>query len=119
VVLVEGDGSFGLNAMEFDTAIRHNLPFVCIVSNDGSWGMSRHGQDRTRGSHVAVDLGIRPYHEMVRALGGYGELVDDADEIRGAVDRALESDLPACINVTIDPDVCSVITEMMSDLGGA
>ncbi|MCZ7630893.1 MAG: thiamine pyrophosphate-binding protein [Microthrixaceae bacterium] len=84
VFLLEGDGSFGLNAMEFDTAVRHNLPFVCIVGNDGSWGMSRHGQGLMFGydQHVGVDLGVRPYHEMVRALGGYGEFVDDAGELR-------------------------------------
>ncbi len=119
VFLLEGDGSFGLNAMEFDTAIRHNIPFVCIVGNDGSWGMSRHGQGLMFGydQHVAVELGVRPYHEMVRALGGYGEFVDSASELRGAIDRALESGLPACINVGIDSTIYSLVTQAMASFG--
>jgi acetolactate synthase-1/2/3 large subunit len=119
VFLLEGDGSFGLNAMEFDTAVRHDLPFVCIVGNDGSWGMSRHGQDLMYGSdqHVGVDLGVRPYHEVVRALGGYGEFVDSADELRGAIDRALSSGLPACINVGIDSAIYSPMTQAMANFG--
>jgi acetolactate synthase-1/2/3 large subunit len=105
--------------MEFDTAVRHDLPFVCIVGNDGSWGMSRHGQDLMYGSdqHVGVDLGVRPYHEVVRALGGYGEFVDSADELRGAIDRALSSGLPACINVGIDSAIYSPMTQAMANFG--
>lgn len=119
VFLLEGDGAFGLNAMEFDTAIRHQIPFVCLVGNDGSWGMSRHGQGIQFGydQHVAVELGVRPYHEIVRALGGYGEFVDDAGALRGAIDRALESGLPACINVGIDPAICSPLTTAMASFG--
>lgn len=119
VFLLEGDGSFGLNGMEFDTAIRHDIPFVCIIGNDGSWGMSRHGQGLMFGydQHVGVELGVRPYHEMVRALGGYGEFVDSASELRGAIDRALESGLPACINVGIDPAVYSPVTQAMASFG--
>lgn len=119
VFLLEGDGAFGLNAMEFDTAVRHKLPFVCIVGNDGSWGMSRHGQGLMFGydQHVGVDLGVRPYHEVVRALGGYGEFVDSTDELRGAIDRALESGLPACINVGIDPAIYSPVTQAMASFG--
>lgn len=119
VFLLEGDGSFGLNAMEFDTAIRHKLPFVCIVGNDGSWGMSRHGQGLMYGydQHVGVDLGVRPYHEVVRALGGHGEFVDSADELRGAIDRALESGLPSCVNVGIDPAIYSPMTQAMASFG--
>lgn len=119
VFLLEGDGSFGLNAMEFDTAIRHGIPIVCLVGNDGSWGMSRHGQGLQFGydQHVAVELGVRPYHEVVRALGGHGEFVDNTGELRGAIERALESGLPSCINVEIDPAVCSPMTAAMAAAG--
>lgn len=118
VVLVEGDGAFGLNAMEFDTAVRHDIPIVCLVANDGSWGMSRHGQlsrhpDRT----VATELGVRPYHEVVRALGGFGEQVDDIDELEPAIDRALASGRPACVDVTIDRDVVSPWAQIMHESG--
>ncbi|MCC7078022.1 MAG: thiamine pyrophosphate-binding protein [Acidimicrobiia bacterium] len=119
VFLLEGDGAFGLNAMEFDTAVRHGIPIVCLVGNDGSWGMSRHGQGIMFGydQHVAVDLGVRPYHEVVRALGGHGEFVDSAGELPGAIERALASGLPACINVGIDPSVCSPMTAAMAAAG--
>lgn len=120
VVLLSGDGSFGLNAMEYDTAVRHDLPIVTVVSADGSWGMSRQGQLRHGDGHLlATDLGVRPYHEVVRALGGHGELVDAPEEIRPAIERALESGLPACVNVAVDPEPCSPLTEVMASLGTA
>ncbi|MFN8104341.1 MAG: thiamine pyrophosphate-binding protein [Acidimicrobiia bacterium] len=119
VFLLEGDGAFGLNAMEIDTAVRHGLPIVCIIGNDGSWGMSRHGQGLQFGYDqlVATELGVRPYHEMVKGLGGYGEFVDDLADLRGAVDRALASGLPACVNVAIDPAVYSPMTAAMASMG--
>ncbi len=119
VVLLCGDGTFGLNAMEFDTAIRHEIPIVCVVSNDGSWGMSRHGQLKNHGHTVATDLGVRPYHEVARALGGYGEFVDDAREVRAAIERACSSGQPSVVNVAVDPDICSPYTEMMAALESA
>jgi acetolactate synthase-1/2/3 large subunit len=118
VILVEGDGAFGLNAMEFDTALRHDIPFVCLVANDASWGMSRHGQlDHHSGRTVATELGVRPYHEVVRALGGHGEQVEAVGELRPAIDRALASGLPACVNVVIDRDVASPFSGMMTGSG--
>lgn len=119
VFLLEGDGSFGLNAMEFDTAVRHGLAFVCIVGNDGSWGMSRHGQGLQFGYDqlVATELGVRPYHQMVEALGGYGEYVDDPAHLRAAIERAVASGLPACVNVAIDPAVYSPMTAAMAAAG--
>jgi acetolactate synthase-1/2/3 large subunit len=119
VVLLCGDGTFGLNAMELDTAVRHEIPIVCVVSNDGSWGMSRHGQVRNHGHTVATELGVRPYHEVARALGGYGEFVDDPSQVRAAIERALTSGQPAVVNVAVDPDVCSPYTEMMAALESA
>ncbi|MCZ7534869.1 MAG: thiamine pyrophosphate-dependent enzyme [Acidimicrobiia bacterium] len=120
VVLLSGDGTFGLNAMEYDTAIRHDIPFVTVVSADGSWGMSRHGQEMHHDGHtVATQLGVRPYHEVVRALGGHGEFVDAPEEIRPAIQRALDSGLPACVNVGIDPTLCSPLTQAMASLGTA
>ncbi|MFH1382082.1 MAG: thiamine pyrophosphate-binding protein [Chloroflexota bacterium] len=100
VLLLQGDGSFGLNGMEFDTMVRHNIPVVCVICNDEAWGMVLHGQlacgeNRCVGSR----LGFRPYHKMVEALGGYGEVVEKPAEIRPALQRAFASGLPACINV--------------------
>jgi len=100
VVLVTGDGSFGFNAMEFDTMLRHNIPVVCVIVNDEHWGMITYGQrrrgpDRVIGTH----LGFRRYDKMVEGLGGYGEAVEKPEDIRTALERAFASGLPACINV--------------------
>lgn len=118
VFLMQGDGSFGLNAMEFDTAIRRDLPFVCVIANDSAWGMSKHGQGLQFGYEdlLATELGVRPYHEMVAGLGGYGELVTEAEEIKPAIDRALASGKAACINVLVDPTVYSPATAAMLGL---
>ena len=100
VLYLSGDGSFGLNAMEFNTMVRHNLPIVSIISNDGGWGViKRLQQNRGTGRVVGSDLGYVRYDKVVEALGGYGEAVDKPEDIRPALERAFASGLPACINV--------------------
>jgi acetolactate synthase-1/2/3 large subunit len=107
VINVIGDGAFGIGAMEMDTAIRHDLPLICVIGNDQSWGMIERGQVQLFGEDrlVAAKLGDRPYEKMVEALGGYGERVEDPDEIRPALERARDSGRPACLNVLLDPKV--------------
>jgi len=107
VMMLIGDGSFGLNGMEFDTALRHNLPFVCVISNDGCWGMIKHGiQDVIPDERiVGCDLPVRRYEKIVEVLGGYGEYVEDPDQIAPAIERAFASGKPACVNVATDPRV--------------
>ena len=114
VVLLQGDGSFGFNAMEFDTAVRHNIPIICIVNNDCCWGMIKHSQEMSIGADrcTCADLGMRHYEKMVEGLGGYGELVTSDEEIIPALQRAVESGKPACINVVTDPTVTSPATVM-------
>jgi acetolactate synthase-1/2/3 large subunit len=99
-----GDGSAGINLMEFNTAVRFNLPIVMVVFNDQAWGMIRnsqkvYGPDRI----VGCELGEVSYEKVVEALGGYGERVDKADDIKPALKRAFASGKPACINVYIEP----------------
>ena len=105
VLIVYGDGSFGLNGMEFESMVRQKLPIVAIIGNDGAWGQIKHPQKAIVGHTTAAELapGIR-YDKMVEALGGYGELVESPQEIRPALERAFASGLPACVNVLIDPD---------------
>jgi len=98
VFLLQGDGSFGLNAMEFDTMVRHNIPVVCVICNDEAWGMVMHEQLDFGRKAVGTRLGYRPYEKMVQALGGYGEAIERPEEIRPALERAFNSGLPACIN---------------------
>ncbi len=105
VLIVHGDGAFGLNGMEFESMVRHKLPVVSVIGNDGAWGQIKHPQKAIIGHATAAELapGIR-YDKMVEALGGYGELVERPEGIRPALERAFASGLPACVNVLIDPE---------------
>jgi acetolactate synthase-1/2/3 large subunit len=107
VLSLIGDGSFGFNAMEFDTAVRHKLPFVCVISNDGCWGMIKHDMENIvpQDHLVALDLTNHDYHKLVEVLGGYGEKVEKPKDIGPAIERALASGKPACVNVITDPRV--------------
>lgn len=105
VLILHGDGAFGLNGMEFESMVRQKLPIVSIIGNDGAWGQIKHPQKAIIGHATAAELapGIR-YDKMVEALGGHGELVERPEEIRPALERAFASGLPACVNVLIDPN---------------
>ena len=93
--------------MEFDTAVRHNIPVVCVIGNDQAWGMIKHGQEMIYGKDrvVAAELGARRYDRVVQALGAHGELVRKPDDIRPALERAFASGKPACLNVLTDPEI--------------
>jgi len=102
VGIVFGDGGFGFNGMEYDTMVRLGLPIIGVVGNNGVWSNIKTFHKMAYPERlVATDLGIRPYHEMVKGLGGYGEFVDDPNEIRPALERAKESGQPSLINVHI------------------
>jgi acetolactate synthase-1/2/3 large subunit len=103
VLLLSGDGSFGLNGMEMDTAIRHKLPVVVVIGNDAAWGMVKHEQEDHYGRAVGTELRLARYDKMVEALGGHGEYVERPQDIRPALERAFASGLPACVNVRVDP----------------
>jgi acetolactate synthase-1/2/3 large subunit len=97
---IYGDGGFGFSAMEYDTMVRLGLPVIGVMGNDGVWSNIKTFHKAAYPERVvAADLGRRPYHEMVRGLGGHGELVTDPDEIRPALERARASGLPALVNV--------------------
>lgn len=98
VLVLSGDGAFGWNGMEMDTAIRHKLPIVVVVSNNGGF------TSRQTGGNVGRDLGFQRYDKLVEALGGYGEFVERPDEIRPAIERAIKSGRTALVNVCTDPD---------------
>ena len=119
VALISGDGAIGMNFMEFETAIRHKIPFVTVVCNDQSWGMTKHQLWITYGRErqtVGVDLPLIPFHELVRTLGGYGELVTEPAQIHGALIRALSSGVPALVNVTTDPEAISPATYALTQM---
>ncbi|MEE2855510.1 MAG: acetolactate synthase [Actinomycetota bacterium] len=106
VVLLQGDGAFGFSGMEWDTLVRHNVPVVSVVGNNGIWGLEKHPMEALYGYSVVAELrpGTR-YDEVARALGGHGELVAAPGELRPALERAFGSGLPAVVNVLTDPDV--------------
>jgi acetolactate synthase-1/2/3 large subunit len=97
VIVLHGDGSFGINGLEVDTAVRHHLPVITVVSNNGGWT----ARDRPK---VGRELGFGRYDEMARAFGCHAELVEDPDQIRPALERARASGAPALVNVVTDPE---------------
>jgi acetolactate synthase-1/2/3 large subunit len=114
VVVLNGDGSFGFNAMEFDTMVRHNIPVVVVINNDCAWGMIKHSQELSIGKDrlQCSELGTRRYDKMVEGLGGHAEFVTKDDEIIPALERAFASGKPACVNVMTDPSVTSPATPL-------
>ena len=104
IVTLLGDGAAGFSLMDADSLVRQGLPVVMIVGNNGMWGLEKHPMQAIYGWDVACDL--QPecrYDEVVRALGGAGELVTDPDEVGPALDRAFESGVPYVVNVVTDP----------------
>ncbi|OBK45563.1 acetolactate synthase [Mycobacterium sp. 1081908.1] len=106
VVLLQGDGAFGFSGMEWDTLVRHGVPVVSVIGNNGIWGLEKHPMEALYGYSVVAELrpGTR-YDEVARALGGHGELVSAPTELRPALERAFASGLPAVLNVLTDPAV--------------
>jgi thiamine pyrophosphate-dependent acetolactate synthase large subunit-like protein len=96
VLVLHGDGSFGLNAMELDTAARHKIPVVTVISLNGGWTAD---PDRNKPGR---DLGYTAFHKLAESLDCYGECVEDPADIRPALERAYESGRPAVVNVVTD-----------------
>jgi acetolactate synthase I/II/III large subunit len=106
VCLLLGDGAFGFSGMEFDTLVRHGVPVVAVMGNNGIWALEKHPMEFLYGYSVAADL--QPecrYDQVVEALGGHGELVSKPEELRPALERAFASGKPALVNVLTDPSV--------------
>jgi acetolactate synthase I/II/III large subunit len=106
VCLLLGDGAFGFAGMEFDTMVRHGIPVVGVMGNNGIWALEKHPMEFLYGYSVAADL--QPecrYDQVVEALGGHGELVTRPDELGPALERAFGSGKPALVNVLTDPRV--------------
>jgi acetolactate synthase-1/2/3 large subunit len=96
VLVLHGDGSFGLNAMELDTCVRFKIPVVTVVSLNGGWTADPNREKAGR------ELGYTPFHRVAEALGCHGEYVDDPALIRPALERAFSADCPALVNVLTD-----------------
>jgi acetolactate synthase-1/2/3 large subunit len=104
VVLLLGDGAAGFSLMDADTLVRHGLPVVMVVGNNGVWGLEKGPMQMLYGYDVAADLQPSTrYDEVVRALGGGGELVTDPAEIGPALRRGFDAGTPYLVNVVTDP----------------
>jgi acetolactate synthase-1/2/3 large subunit len=112
VICVVGDGAVGFNFAEFDTMVRHQLPVIVVVNNDQQWGMSAHGQDLIygAGNRVVTDLAAARYDLAAAGFGCHGEHVIEPGDLVPALERALASGKPACVNVMTDPSVISPVT---------
>lgn len=104
VVVIVGDGSAGFNVQEFDTMVRHNLPIVTVVLNNKAWGMCVHGQQAMFGGNrlVVTQLGEAHYEKVAEGFGCHSEYIEHAADIATALQRSLDSGLPACINIITD-----------------
>lgn len=100
VGIVYGDGAFGFTGFEYDTMVRLGLPIIGVLGNDGVWNNIKTFHRFSFPERlVATDLGRRPYHEVVTALGGHGELVEAPSDLAPALKRAEASGLPSLVDV--------------------
>src|SRR5687768_867098 len=102
-VIVYGDGSFGLNGLEFEAMVRQKIPVIAIIGNDAAWTQIRRGQVQMYGEERAVATGLdyTRYDKVVEAVGGKGWWVERVDELGPALDAAFAAGVPACVNVKI------------------
>jgi len=104
IVVMLGDGAAGFSLMDVDSLVRHDLPVVMVVGNNSIWGLEKHPMQMIYGWDVACDLQPNTrYDEVVKSLGGGGEMVTSPDEIGPALDRAFASGVPYLVNIITDP----------------
>ena len=106
VLVATGDGAFGFNAMEIDTAVRHKAPVVIAVANNGAWQVEVHDQTVTHGKVVGTRLHFSDYAAMARTFGMHGERVEKAEDLPDAIARAF-ANAPALLDVIVTPDAVS------------
>lgn len=103
VVIVYGDGSFGLHGLEFEAMVRQKINVIGIIGNDAAWQQIRRGQVQIYGAERAVATGLdfTHYEKVVEAVGGHGEYVERAEDIGPAIQRTIASGKPGLINIKI------------------
>lgn len=106
VVVATGDGSFGFNAMELDTAVRHQAPLLIVVANNGAWQIEVYDQEVTYGREVGSKLQFADYAAMARGFGMHAERVERAEDLDAAIDRAM-ANRPALLDVVVAPEAVS------------
>jgi len=106
VLVLSGDGSFGLNGFDFETAVRFKLPMTVVVANDAAWGQIRGPQIMIFGAERAPATKLAPtrYDKIVEGMGGRGHHVEDPATLTAVIRAALDSGEVSCVNVPIDPE---------------
>jgi acetolactate synthase-1/2/3 large subunit len=110
VVVATGDGAFGFNAMEIDTAVRHRVPILVVVANNGSWAIEVRDQQETHGKVVGTHLQFADHAAMARAFGMHGTRVERPDDLPGAIAGAMAAmarGQPALLDVIVTPEAVS------------
>jgi acetolactate synthase-1/2/3 large subunit len=116
-VALIGDGAFGLSAMEIETAVRHDLAPILVVSNNGSWGDVRYEESEWFGATTGTDLSSATrYDQLCVALGGHGERVESPEQLRPALERAAASGVVSVVDVVTDPDRPNEVLRNMGTL---
>ncbi len=106
VLVATGDGSFGFNAIELDTAVRHRAPALFVVANNGAWQIEVHDQSTTYGRVVGTRLQHSDHAALARAFGMHAERVERPEDLPSAIDRAL-AHRPALLDVLVTSDAIS------------
>jgi acetolactate synthase-1/2/3 large subunit len=103
VIIMFGDGSFGLNGMEFEAMVRQDIKVIGIIGNDAGWTQILRGQRQIYGEDrvVATKLAYTRYDQVVEGLGGHGEYVEKVEDLPAALERAFTSPKAALVNVKI------------------
>lgn len=104
VCLITGDGALGFHFMEFETAVRHQLPLVIVVNDDHALGAEMAAHMQHIGHGIEVSFAPVRYDQMAQAMGGHGEYVEKLEEIQPAIRRAFASGKPSIVQVVTDPD---------------
>jgi len=112
VITIMGDGTAGFYMAEFETAVRENTPFVAVIGNDARWNAEYQIQVRDYGTARAFGCDLTParYDRVAAELGGYGEYVTEATNILPALERALASGKPSCVNVMMEGQAAPVLS---------
>ncbi len=101
VVVISGDGAFGINAMEIDSAKRHGAKVVFVIANNAAWNIERLDQEMNYGGRVVgTTLDWSDYAAMARAFGLHGERVTDPARLQAALEEAFAK-APALLDVVV------------------
>ncbi len=106
VVVATGDGAFGFNAMEIDTAVRHQAPVLIVVANNGSWAIEVRDQQETHGKVVGTRLQFADHAAMARSFGMHAQRVEREEDLDDAIAKALQH-RPALLDVLVTPEAAS------------